>query len=66
MTLLGPQVKILFAGWRRDGTWPDNGTVVDDDNFFGPIESQASDPSLYQMTPLDTSDISSSVGRKDL
>ncbi|KAH9966028.1 hypothetical protein BC827DRAFT_1116674, partial [Russula dissimulans] len=27
-------VKILYAGWRRDGTWPDNATVVDDDNFF--------------------------------
>lgn len=36
ITLLGLQVKILYAGWRRDGTWPDNATVVDEDSFFGP------------------------------
>ncbi|KAI0304185.1 hypothetical protein BC826DRAFT_981945 [Russula brevipes] len=34
-------VKILYAGWRRDGTWPDKATVVDDDNFFGATEPQA-------------------------
>jgi hypothetical protein len=65
MTLLGLQVKILFAGWRKDGTWPDSATVVDDDNFFGPIESQASDTSVIQMTPLDMPGTSSLVGRKD-
>jgi hypothetical protein len=37
ITPLGLQVKILYAGWRRDGTWPDNATVVDEDNFFGTI-----------------------------
>jgi hypothetical protein len=41
ITLLGLQVKILYAGWRRDGTWPDNATVVDEDNFFGTIGSEA-------------------------
>jgi hypothetical protein len=41
ITLLGMQVKILYAGWRRDGTWPDNTTVVDEDNFFGTIEPEA-------------------------
>jgi hypothetical protein len=35
------QVKILYAGWRRDGTWPDNAAVVDDDDFFGPTEPHA-------------------------
>ena len=40
-TLLGLQVKILYAGWRRDGTWPDNATVVDEDNFFGTIGPEA-------------------------
>ncbi len=39
--LLDLQVKILYAGWRRDGTWPDNATVVDEDNFFGTIGSEA-------------------------
>ncbi|KAI0284301.1 hypothetical protein BGY98DRAFT_930829 [Russula aff. rugulosa BPL654] len=34
-------VKILYAGWRRDGTWPNNGTVVDEDNFFGSIGPEA-------------------------
>ena len=41
ITLLGLQVKILYAGWRRDGTWPNNGTVVDEDNFFGSIGPEA-------------------------
>ena len=41
ITLLGLQVKILYAGWRRDGTWPDSATVVDDDNFFGTIGPEA-------------------------
>lgn len=41
ITLLGQQVKILYAGWRRDGTWPDSATVVDDDNFFGSIGPEA-------------------------
>jgi hypothetical protein len=41
ITLLGMQVKILYAGWRRDGTWPDNTTVVDEDNFFGTIGPEA-------------------------
>ncbi|KAI0307240.1 hypothetical protein B0F90DRAFT_1814022 [Multifurca ochricompacta] len=36
-------VKILYAGWRRDGTWPDNATVMDDDNFFGTIELKTSE-----------------------
>ncbi|KAI0251324.1 hypothetical protein BJV78DRAFT_1212490 [Lactifluus subvellereus] len=53
-------VKILYAGWRRDGTWPDNATVVDDDAFFGTIEPQANNPSVDQATPLATS--STSVG----
>ncbi|KAF8505693.1 hypothetical protein F5888DRAFT_1798673 [Russula emetica] len=35
-------VRILYAGWRRDGTWPDNAaTVVDEDNFFGTIGPEA-------------------------
>ncbi|KAF8484842.1 hypothetical protein DFH94DRAFT_643924 [Russula ochroleuca] len=34
-------VKILYAGWRRDGTWPENTTVVDEDNFFGTIGPEA-------------------------
>jgi hypothetical protein len=41
VTLLGVQVKILYAGWRRDGTWPENTTVVDEDNFFGTIGPEA-------------------------
>jgi hypothetical protein len=41
ITLLGLQVKILYAGWRRDGTWPDNATVVDEDNFFGAVGPEA-------------------------
>ncbi len=41
ITLLGLQVKILYAGWRRDGTWPDNATVVEEDNFFGTIGPEA-------------------------
>ncbi|KAI0065873.1 hypothetical protein BV25DRAFT_1821566 [Artomyces pyxidatus] len=28
-------VKILYAGWRRDGTWPENTMIADNDNFFG-------------------------------
>jgi len=64
VTLLGLQVKILYAGWRRDGTWPDNATVVDDDNFFGTIESKAnSEPKLDNISPLAISDTSSSVDR---
>ncbi|KAI9448115.1 hypothetical protein H4582DRAFT_1780995, partial [Lactarius indigo] len=27
-------IKIVHAGWRRDGTWPDHAKVVDEDNFF--------------------------------
>jgi len=34
-------IKIVHAGWRRDGTWPDNAAVVDDDNFFGTIDPHA-------------------------
>lgn len=41
VTLLGVQVKILYAGWRRDGTWPDSTTVVDEDNFFGTTGPEA-------------------------
>jgi hypothetical protein len=41
ITLLGLQVKILYAGWRRDGTWPDNAAVVDEDNFFGTVGPEA-------------------------
>ncbi|KAI9466934.1 hypothetical protein BJY52DRAFT_1080057, partial [Lactarius psammicola] len=25
-------IKIVHASWRRDGTWPDNATVIDEDN----------------------------------
>ncbi|KAI0050198.1 hypothetical protein FA95DRAFT_1460529, partial [Auriscalpium vulgare] len=25
-------IKILFAGWRKDGTWPEGTAIVDDDN----------------------------------
>ncbi len=35
---------ILHAGWRRDGTWPHNATVLDEDNFFGTRDSRAIAP----------------------
>ncbi|TFY52756.1 hypothetical protein EVG20_g10417 [Dentipellis fragilis] len=28
-------VKILYAGWLRDGTWPEGAANIDEDNFFG-------------------------------
>ncbi|KAI9507564.1 hypothetical protein F5148DRAFT_1203993 [Russula earlei] len=54
-------VKILYAGWRRDGTWPDNAKVVDDDNFFGALDPQTN--TLVNMTSSAMSDTNSSVGR---
>lgn len=39
------QIKIVHAGWRQDGTWPDNATVVDEDNFFGTMDSHGIEPS---------------------
>ncbi|KAI0004933.1 hypothetical protein BJV74DRAFT_762551 [Russula compacta] len=57
-------VKILYAGWRRDGTWPDNAMVVDEDNFFGTAEPQSNgDPFVDNLTPFAMSDTSSSLGR---
>ncbi|KAF8272510.1 hypothetical protein EI94DRAFT_299342 [Lactarius quietus] len=38
-------IKVVHAGWRRDGTWPDNAAVVDEDNFFGTMDSHGIDPS---------------------
>ncbi|KAH9049125.1 hypothetical protein EDB84DRAFT_1454218 [Lactarius hengduanensis] len=46
-------IKIVHAGWRRDGTWPDNAIVVDEDNFFG---SHAIDPSVNAASSLATSE----------
>jgi len=49
--------KILYAGWRRDGTWPDGAKVVDDDNFFGTPEADAqSEHFLDNITPLTVPD----------
>jgi len=57
-------VKILYAGWRRDGTWPENVTVVDNDDFFGTIETKAnSEPYSHSSSPLAISDASSPVDR---
>lgn len=30
------QIKILYAGWLRDGTWPENAAAVENDDFFSP------------------------------
>lgn len=61
---VGLQVKILYAGWRRDGTWPENAMVVDEDNFFGTTEPQANDdPFVDHLTPFAMSDTSSPLGR---
>jgi hypothetical protein len=60
----GLQVKILYAGWRRDGTWPDSATAVDDDNFFGTIQPhEKSELITDNVTQLTMSDTSSLVGR---
>ncbi|ETW83825.1 hypothetical protein HETIRDRAFT_449454 [Heterobasidion irregulare TC 32-1] len=29
-------IKILYAGWLRDGTWPENAAAVETDDFFSP------------------------------
>ncbi|KAH9179782.1 hypothetical protein EDB89DRAFT_2224781 [Lactarius sanguifluus] len=47
-------IKIVHAGWRRDGTWPDNTIVVDEDNFFGTMDSHAIDPSVSATSSLAT------------
>ncbi|KAH9077258.1 hypothetical protein EDB83DRAFT_2349081 [Lactarius deliciosus] len=49
-------IKIVHAGWRRDGTWPDNAIVVDEDNFFGTMDSHAKDPSVNATSSLATSE----------
>jgi hypothetical protein len=58
------QVKILYAGWRRDGTWPDNAAVVDDDDFFGPTEPHTKgELFIDNVTPLTMFDTSSLTGK---
>ena len=60
----GLQVKILYAGWRRDGTWPDSAAVVEDDDFFGTTESHTKSELLMDnVTSLTVSDTSSLAGR---
>ncbi|KAH9062780.1 hypothetical protein EDB87DRAFT_1605857 [Lactarius vividus] len=49
-------IKIVHAGWRQDGTWPDNATVVDEDNFFGTMDPHAMDPSANAVSSLVTSE----------
>ncbi|KAI0268347.1 hypothetical protein BC834DRAFT_868995 [Gloeopeniophorella convolvens] len=58
-------VKILYAGWRRDGTWPEQTSVADEDDFFGTTELQTGDRPAGELTPGVMSDVSSSVTRSD-
>ncbi|THH04036.1 hypothetical protein EW146_g10282, partial [Bondarzewia mesenterica] len=49
-------VKILYAGWIRDGTWPESAAAVDNDEFF-------SSENVYVLPPRIPPHISSAPGR---